>query len=82
MGIRLGYLYGGKVKGDLNLGDTDPYTGSPCTAYISGHVTTKLQTLQPSSAPVSPSAGDIYFDVTTKKLLVYNGTAWETISST
>ena len=34
--MKLGYLYGGKVKGNLNLG-VDPYSGEPSTIHpISG----------------------------------------------
>jgi hypothetical protein len=35
----------------------------------------------PYSAPNSPTAGQVYYDSATNKLKVYNGTAWETITS-
>jgi hypothetical protein len=35
----------------------------------------------PMSAPSSPQEGTVYYDSTAKKLKVYNGSAWETISS-
>ncbi|MBI2304691.1 MAG: hypothetical protein HYU86_08110 [Chloroflexi bacterium] len=34
-----------------------------------------------AAAPASPSAGDIYFDTAAGKLKVYNGTTWETVTS-
>jgi|GEM_PF-5083365 len=38
-------------------------------------------TFTPTSAPGSPSEGDVYYDSVAKKLKVYNGTSWETITS-
>lgn len=35
--MRLGFVYGGKIKGDLDLG-TDPITGLPATAKLPGAV--------------------------------------------
>ena len=35
----------------------------------------------PTSAPSSPVKGQVYFDSTANKLKVYNGSAWETVSS-
>jgi len=35
----------------------------------------------PISAPSTPAEGWVYYDSSAKKLKVYNGTAWETISS-
>jgi hypothetical protein len=34
-----------------------------------------------SSDPSSPSAGDMYYNTSLNKLKVYNGTAWETVTS-
>ncbi len=39
------------------------------------HINSVLR-LEPSSAPSSPSAGDIYYDSGTNKLRVYDGTNW------
>jgi hypothetical protein len=42
-----------------------------------GRVTVKdILNLNPSAEPSSPSEGDVYFDTSTKKLRVYDGTAW------
>jgi hypothetical protein len=38
--------------------------------------------IYPTTAPASPAAGWVYYDNSLKKLRVYNGTAWETITST
>ncbi|GAH58567.1 unnamed protein product [marine sediment metagenome] len=35
MGMKLGYLFGGKLKGSVDLG-TDPYTGLPSTLTVPG----------------------------------------------
>lgn len=35
--VKLGYLYGGKVKGSVDLG-TDPYTGLPSTLTVPGGI--------------------------------------------
>jgi len=37
--------------------------------------------LAPTTAPVSPTAGCLYFDQATKKLYIFNGTAWEEVQS-
>ena len=33
--------------------------------------------IEPSSAPTSPAAGDMYYDSTANKLRVYDGTTWK-----
>jgi len=35
----------------------------------------------PTTAPVSPTAGCLYFDQATKKLYIFNGTKWEEVQS-
>jgi len=35
----------------------------------------------PGSAPSSPAEGDVYYDSAAQKLKVYNGSSWETITS-
>lgn len=37
--------------------------------------------LSPETTPASAAEGDIYYDVSANKLKVYNGSAWETITS-
>lgn len=37
--------------------------------------------LNPSAEPGSPVEGQFYYDSTAKKLKIYNGTAWETVTS-
>lgn len=39
-------------------------------------------TLKPTAAPSSPQEGQLYYDSTAKKLKFYNGTAFETVTST
>ena len=34
----------------------------------------------PTTAPTTPAAGDIYFDKTSNKLKVYNGSAWKEVA--
>lgn len=43
---------------------------------------TTTTTLRPSAAPGSPFEGMVYYDSVAKKLKVYNGASWETITST
>lgn len=50
-------------------GAADPYFQASMVRYY------------PGSAPGSPVEGWVYYDSTAKKLKVYTGTAWETISS-
>ena len=38
-------------------------------------------TLLPSAEPATPAEGMIYYDSTENKLMVYTGSAWETITS-
>jgi len=50
--------------------------------FYNGKVKALRVKLKPSAAPVKDlSAGDIYFDSSTSKLVVYNGSAWETVTS-
>lgn len=51
--------------------------GNGTTGDTSGALSLSKINLTPtSSAPASPSAGDLYFDSTTSKLRCYDGTAW------
>ena len=70
---------------DNRLGVNIDYSGNGAnlthTLTVGG--TAKIQdvlNLQPGSAPVTPEEGDIYFDSTTKKLRVFNGTAWDDLN--
>ena len=62
--------------------------GSPgsVTGDLTGNVTGDLRgnltgyAILPSSAPVTPAAGTMYFDSATNLLYVYNGTAWRSVS--
>ena len=40
-----------------------------------------LLTLKPRSTPSSPSEGDIYYDSTSKRVRVYNGTSWRDMNN-
>ncbi|NQY43599.1 MAG: hypothetical protein HRT87_09680 [Legionellales bacterium] len=51
------------------------------TLNVGGNV--KIDTflnLKPSATPISPSEGDVYFDSTSKKMRVYNGTVWDNLN--
>ena len=48
---------------------------------ITGKSSTGLSIHLSSSTPGSPTAGQIYYNSTTNKVLVYNGTAWEQVSN-
>lgn len=56
-----------KSTGNAGFGTT-----SPARAV---HISSVLR-IQPSAAPSSPAAGDIYYDSTTNKLRCHNGTIW------
>ena len=34
-----------------------------------------------TTAPTNPNVGDVYYDTVTKKLVFWNGTAWQKITS-
>jgi hypothetical protein len=51
------------------------------TANFGFDVTRGALILLSTTAPTSPSEGWVYFDSLAKKLKVYNGTAWETVTS-
>ncbi len=55
--------------GNLGLGTTTPARAL--------HVSDVMRLEPRSSAPTSPSKGDIYFDNTLNKLRVYDGTTWQ-----
>ena len=61
-------IYEASVLGKLGIG-----TPSPARSL---HVTDVIR-LEPTTAPSSPSEGDIYMDSTTHKLMVYDGTDWQ-----
>ena len=47
-------------------------------AAATGHVQIdQVLHLNPTMAPVSPAAGDVYFDATASKLRCYDGTVWQ-----
>lgn len=48
------------------------------TDYVAIHSVLKLN---PTSAPGSPQEGMVFYDYTANKLKFYNGTAWETVTS-
>ena len=52
------------------------------TAKFGFDVTRGALILLSTTAPASPSEGWLYFDSSAKKLKVYSGTAWETVTST
>jgi hypothetical protein len=51
------------------------------TAKFGFDVTRGALILLSTTAPASPNAGWLYFDSSAKKLKVYSGTAWETVTS-
>ena len=62
-----------------------PSSGSTNTTLtVNGAATSRISvtglnaliSLEPSSAPTSPSAGDIYYDNTLNVLRYFNGTNW------
>ncbi len=57
----------------LKNGNVGFGTNSPQTTV---HINDVLRLEPRSSAPASPSAGDIYYDATLNKLRYYNGTSW------
>jgi hypothetical protein len=57
--------------------NTVPKTGGT----FSGNVTAPSLILTPSSAPSSPSEGQMYYNSTTDVVYVYNGSAWDQVSN-
>ncbi len=72
-----------KVSAD-GSGWTEALTVDATTGHIGAGMTSPaaplhvkdLMRLEPSTAPASPSAGDIYFDSATGKLRCHDGTGW------
>jgi hypothetical protein len=57
------------VSGNVGIG-----TATPARKL---HVNDVLRLEPRASAPANPSAGDMYFDSTVNKLMVYDGTTWQ-----
>ena len=67
-------IYGSGAKIGIGYNKNAPAS----TLDVDGDVTIKtVLHLTPSSAPSSPSAGDIYFDSSTNKARCYDGTTWQ-----
>ncbi len=65
-----GYFQGNVyTSGNIGVGTTSPARKL--------HVSDVIRLEPRSTAPSSPSEGDIYMDSTTHKLMVYDGTAWQ-----
>jgi len=56
-------------------------TTDEVVAYGDGRLYSRALLLDPRAAPSAPAEGTIYYDATANKLLFYNGSAWETITS-
>jgi hypothetical protein len=50
-------------------------TGGLITVPVPSNVVSSMR-FTPTTTPVSPSAGDVYYDSSTNKLRCYNGTTW------
>ena len=77
--IRGGYIFGELVPypdGSVDLG-TPTYRWANIHAMKVKHYT---DCVLPTSAPPSPEAGSMYFDTSTNKLYVYNGSAWVSVT--
>ena len=61
--------------------DTDLLTLSQNQATVAGNLTATTIVASPGSQPGSPIEGQIYYDSTANKLKFYNGSAFETITS-
>ena len=83
------YQTGFSGRAEMGLAGNDDFSikvsadgGSWFTALsvtaTDGHVGIgQVLNLAPGAAPVSPAAGDIYFDSTTAKLRCHDGTIWQ-----
>ena len=68
----------------VDLGSTSERFGAlyAGTVDVTGDVNVDQRVnFNPRSAPSSPNEGDVYYDSTAQKLKVYNGSSWETITS-
>lgn len=65
-----------------NAGVTIPKAGD--ITFLSGKILNAINAVLrlPNSPSASPSSGDTYFDATTNKLYIYNGTAWVSVTLT
>ena len=51
------------------------------TLTVNGNVKVEtLMNLKPSNAPLIPAEGDVYYDVTLKKVRVWTGLVWENLN--
>ncbi len=63
---------------NAKVGIGNAHNAPTATLDVDGDVKIKdVLHLTPSAAPSSPSEGDIYMDSTTHKLMVYDGTNWQ-----
>lgn len=77
------------IRASQTVGNCDIYIGRENDALLSGNFTEFLINTQrlrlggfiqlAKSSPLSPSAGDIYFDDTEKKIKMYDGAEWKEI---
>lgn len=77
-------ITGNKTAGTGNSGDITLQTGTS-VGGLRGRVSILAKTLGlPTAAadPASPIAGDAYYNTVSNKIKFYNGTAWETVTST
>ena len=66
------------VNGDRRLAiQTDGNVGIGTTSPARTLHVNDVMRLEPTSAPSSPSEGDMYMDSGTNKLMVYDGTIWQ-----
>jgi hypothetical protein len=61
--------------------DISPLTNLTHTLTVNGSVKVEtLMNLKPSSAPALPTEGDVYYDLTLKKVRVWTGATWENLN--